>query len=191
MQYFFQQWGRDAYLLSMFEVSVVQRGFTLLELMASIAILAIVVGVAVPSFMTVIENNRSQMAAEAFYSALIAARSEAVKRNQPIVLCKSADELTCINTNDWEQGWIIFADENANNALDVDEPLVQTNGLLRGATLRASFGANDLLTYLPDGTLAAIETFNICIDGDITRGYNIDLNVTGRPSKAKGAIGCP
>jgi type IV fimbrial biogenesis protein FimT len=169
----------------------VERGFTLLELMASIAILAIVAGFAVPSFILIIENNRSQAATEAFFSTLIAARSEAVKRNQPIVLCKSADELTCTNANDWEQGWLAYADVDADSVFDVGEPIVQTNQALRGATLRASFGANDIFVYQPDGALAANETFNICIDGDVTRGYNIDLNVTGRPSRAKGATGCP
>lgn len=63
-----------------------QRGFTLLELMATIAVLAIVLSLAAPSMRTAIEKRRTTAAAEEVYSQLQLARSEAIARSQPVFM---------------------------------------------------------------------------------------------------------
>lgn len=167
------------------------RGFTLLELMITIAVAAIVAGIAVPSFQSLIENNRVQTQANTFFTSLIAARSEAVKRNHPVVLCKSADGASCTTGNNWEQGWLSFADADADSVLDTGEDILQSYPSAPAITIRAVNGADDLLAYLSDGTVAAAETFNICTDSDTTRGRQIIITVTGRPSRDLGATACP
>lgn len=168
-----------------------ERGFTLLEMMAAIAILTIVVGIGLPSFTYIVENNRIQAAADTFFSALVIARSEAVKRNQQVVLCKSANATSCTTSGNWEQGWLIFADTDGDTVLDSGESIVQTNNALPGVTLRAVNGSDDLFAYLPDATLTAAEIFDICIDSDTDSGRSIDIGITGRPSRDKGATQCP
>ncbi|MGQ9427294.1 GspH/FimT family pseudopilin [Gilvimarinus sp. F26214L] len=170
---------------------LVPRGFTLLELMASIAVLAIVVGVALPSFQGIVESNRVQTQANTFYTSLIAARSEAVKRNQPVVLCKSADGASCTTDDHWEQGWLTYADANGDGIKDAGEPIVQNYPATPGITIRASNGADDLFAFRGDGTVEDAETFNLCVDNDVTRGRRIEVNVTGRPSRDKEASACP
>lgn len=99
------------------------EGFTLIELMVTIAILAIVIGVAIPSFTSQIRNNRSAALAEELATALNYARSEAVKRSGLVSLCASGDGATC--SNDWTEGWMVFVDgaSSETGALNVSTVL--------------------------------------------------------------------
>ncbi|MEE4379215.1 MAG: GspH/FimT family pseudopilin, partial [Candidatus Competibacteraceae bacterium] len=88
------------------DILMKQNGFTLLELMVTMAIAAIVLTVAVPSFQGIILNNRIASHTNDFASSLNLARSEAVKRARRTVLCKSSDGATCDTSSaGWEQGW--------------------------------------------------------------------------------------
>ena len=166
------------------------RGFTLLELVTTIAILAIVAGIGVPSFISTIQNNRVQAAANDFFLSIIQARSEAVKRNQAVVLCKSDDGASCTNAGGWEQGWIAFV--STDTTLDAGEPIFASYGALNGSTtLRAVNGSDDTLSILSDGSTGFNEVFNICVNTDTSRGRNIDISVTGRPARELGATQCP
>jgi type IV fimbrial biogenesis protein FimT len=166
------------------------RGFTLLELMVTIAIMAIVAGLAAPSFVLTIENNRVQTAANNFFLSVIQARNEAVKRNQPVVLCKSANGTSCTSSGDWEQGWIAFVSEDAT--LDAGEPIFAAYGKLPGEiTLRAANGSDDTLSILSDGSTGFAEVFNVCTGSDVERGRSVDISVTGRPARELEATECP
>lgn len=168
------------------------RGFTLLELMVTIAILAIVAGLSTPSFLRTIENNRAATASNDFALAIIQARSEAVKRNQPVAICKSSDGATCTNSDDWEQGWISFVDVDGDSILDGGDTIFAQHEALDGnTTLRAVNGTDSVLPILSDGTTGFLEVFDICVDTDTSRGRSIDLAVTGRPSRDVGATQCP
>lgn len=84
-----------------------QRGFTLLEAMVTVAILAILVGIGVPSFRATMERNRVTTIANDFLYHLQLTRSEAVKRNQSMVLCSSINGTNCSEDTDWALGWLI------------------------------------------------------------------------------------
>lgn len=73
-----------------------QAGFTLVELMVTVAIAAILLGIGVPSFRALIENNRIAAASNDVVTALQYARSEAVKRGVLVDVCGTADQATCI-----------------------------------------------------------------------------------------------
>ena len=92
-----------------------QSGFTLIELMVVISILAILLGIGVPSFRATIEGNRITTVANDLVGALQFARSEAVKRGTNVVLCSSADQASCSGV--WINGWVA-----RNNAAPADPP---------------------------------------------------------------------
>lgn len=83
-------------------------GFTMLELMVVIAIVAILASVAIPSFRTMIERNRVAGAVNQFVGDLQFARSEAIKRGSPVVICASTDGATCSGANAWHSGWLVY-----------------------------------------------------------------------------------
>lgn len=88
-----------------------QHGFTLGELMTTLAVLGIGLALAVPGFDTVMSNNRRATAINQMVSTMHAARSEAITRRTQVAVCPSSDGETC-NAAAWNEGWIYFADAN-------------------------------------------------------------------------------
>lgn len=90
-----------------------QNGFTLVELMVTIAILAIVLTIATPSFTNIILNNRIDSIAHELHGSLQLARSEAVKRKGAVRVCRSnADMDDCAEGSDWSVGWLILSKDD-------------------------------------------------------------------------------
>lgn len=85
-----------------------QQAFTLVELVITVAIAAIVLGLALPSFNTQIRNNSSVALGHEFASALNFARSEAIKRGARVSICASNNGVACVGA--WTDGWLIFVD---------------------------------------------------------------------------------
>lgn len=91
-----------------------QRGFTLMELMIAVTLLAIVTTLALPSFTQFIQNNRLSGQTNEMITALQLARSEAVMRGVPVAVCSSADGVSC--GGNWNQGWVAIADPAGDDA---------------------------------------------------------------------------
>ncbi|MEJ7686276.1 MAG: GspH/FimT family pseudopilin [Variovorax sp.] len=113
-----------------------QRGFTLIEAMVVIAISAILMAMAVPSMRQLIESNGVANSVNGFVGSLSFARSEALKRGVSVTMCRSSDAQaaspTCENAQDWQAGWIVFVDFNADgkrNAAD-GETVLRVQGSL-------------------------------------------------------------
>jgi type IV fimbrial biogenesis protein FimT len=147
-----------------------QRGFTLIELLVTMTILGVLAMVAVPSFNEAILSNRLSSYANTFVGATQLARSEAIKRNGNVVLCKSASGIACTTSGGWEQGWIVFADTGAganrgNGAFDADETRVLHQQIISTGGGFSFTGPNTVVyrgTGLKDGTSVTDETFTIC-----------------------------
>lgn len=92
------------------------RGFTFLELLVTIAIAAILVAVALPSFRGTIQRHRLRSAADNLQAAIDYARAEAVLRASYVSLCASADSATCSGAATYETGWIVYAHPVATTA---------------------------------------------------------------------------
>ena len=129
-------------------------GTTLVELLVVLAIAAIVLSMSAPSFHSLIASMRLKAVSELMVAHLHFARSEAIKRNARVVLCKSTDGKQCVSMGGWEQGWIVFHDANDNAQVDSQETillqllrpdLILTQGLKLfeaefGAASRSDFG---------------------------------------------------
>jgi type IV fimbrial biogenesis protein FimT len=88
-------------------------GFTLIELMVTLAVAAIALGIAIPSFNQTMRNNSSATLGNEMAGALNYARSEAIKRGKRVSICASNDGASCLAANNWKEGWLVFVDDAA------------------------------------------------------------------------------
>ncbi|MGD8940277.1 MAG: GspH/FimT family pseudopilin [Gammaproteobacteria bacterium] len=171
-------------------------GFTLIELMVTIALAAIILTQAVPSFNALVQNNRLISQKNEFISTLNLARSEALKRGTRVTVCASTDQATC-DTTDWEQGWIVFSDRNADRVLDsgtgaclaTEDCLIRVSaGLSSNNTLaaRKSGAAADtgFIQYTPRGAVDSAATFTFCDQRGEGHARATNINNLGRAISA-------
>jgi type IV fimbrial biogenesis protein FimT len=145
------------------------HGFTLIELLITVAIVAILAGVAVPSMMSTVKNNRSTALVNELISALNFARSEAVKRGLRVNLCpRNAAGDAC--GADWSSGWLVQMPDGA--VLQVwDDPGSSANVTTAPAVSLIAFGP--MGQQLPDGTDIVISAaFDHCT-GDQARSIRV------------------
>lgn len=177
-------------------------GFTLIELIVTVSIVAILVSIAAPSFRTMLENNRASAATNEFVSALLLARSEALKRRNNVSICTSIDQNTCAGNGvtDFTSGWIVFQDCNANgiieNNVDCDGDLIPDNEAILKAQselIQLDIAKNgaipDFFTYTFAGRSTAV-SFNVTRKNTTTPILTqIRTSLTGRIRTCKGV--CP
>lgn len=123
-------------------------GFTLVELMVVIAIVAILASLAAPSWQAMIVRNNIRTAVNDLAGSLQFARSEAVRLNSAITVCASTDAITCANTG-FENGWIVRTGAQTNDP-DNQQLLQDTlpRQFVRIASVRPAF---PIFTFLPNG----------------------------------------
>lgn len=182
------------------EARVFNAGFSLIELLIALSVMAILVGVAIPAYSTMLTSHRLTSQSNAFLSTLHLARSEAIKRNGRVVVCKSASGESCAASGDWEQGWIVFHDINNNASLDDGEDMLR-----RGEALDERFvmtGNSHVaayVSYTPLGltkkTSGAFQAGTITLCQPAASGGDarqVVISITGRPRIQKTtATSCP
>ncbi len=158
-------------------------GFTLVELMMTLLIAAVLLGIGVPGLASLMERNRLQSAADTLFTGLMLTRSEALKRNREVTLCKSSTGTGCTSAAQWHQGWLVYTDTDNDSAADPNEILRVEGPLKNGDTLFVS-GSDfaDDLTYTMDGSASGTGSFVFCnAAGDNEFGREVQVELTGRP----------
>jgi type IV fimbrial biogenesis protein FimT len=168
----------------------------MIELLVVMSIAAILLSIAVPSMTAMMATQRSKSLGNAFLTSLNLARNEAIKRNGRVVLCKSADGLSCLSSGGWEQGWAVFHDGNNNAAIDTDigEKAIQLQGAApQGLHLTGNTNVANYVSFSASGVAKLISgafqsgTLTLCLDpvssADVQQ---IILSATGRARLQKG-----
>jgi type IV fimbrial biogenesis protein FimT len=177
---------------SMRSKTVSSLGFTLVELMITVAIVGIVASLAVPSFQDMLNQNRASSLANELASSLNLARSEAIKRGTQVSVCKSANitasSPTCSTTANWQNGWLIFVDKSTSGTFDgTDTPLKVGQPSNNNAVITAAPTFTNYISYLPSGMSKGSGlpngSLDICVN-HIAR--SIIINTTGRNRFSKG-----
>ena len=187
-------------------------GFTLMELMITLSILSVIVVLAAPSFTGSVQRGRLTAQINQITGLIAYARSEAAKRpNTTITLCGSNDPTAATpvcNTSNWEAGWLIFSDANADKVLNVtnedlngnsildagedingngildsatDELLQLGTPLAGGNTLRTTgFTSSDSLQFNATGLPDSAGTFVLCDSKGVTKAKAVAVGIIGR-----------
>jgi type IV fimbrial biogenesis protein FimT len=108
-------------------MSPAQRGFTLMELMVTLAVVGALVTIAVPSMRTFSQNNRLTAAANDLLRSVQLARSEGIKRQDNVIVCASSNPTATNPTCSYGafRGWIVAQDTNGNWQRDTGEEVIE------------------------------------------------------------------
>lgn len=166
-------------------------GVTLSELLIVIALMGIFAAISVPSYRSIIQNNRAASLTNDFTSLLSYARSEAIKRGISVSVCASAttNQSACGGNNQWQNGWIVFIDANADGVLaNANDRLKVFHALPTGATLSST---KSYISYNSDGFVnSGVSIFTLSASGCTGQhGRMVNVSNTGRLSISAASCG--
>jgi type IV fimbrial biogenesis protein FimT len=156
-----------------------QDGFTLIEMMTTVAVLVVLLVIGAVSFSTTFKSNRLYSAQNELATSLALARSEAALRGVPVVLTATVSA----TGNEFGGGWTVYADLNGNGAFDAGEPVLRNQEALpddivatTGAATSFTFGSNGFL--VPANAI----TVSICrsvVTSDVVTEYTVVVQPNG------------
>jgi type IV fimbrial biogenesis protein FimT len=111
-----------------------QEGFTLTEMLVVSAIVAILLSVAIPSYKYITTSYRMSAEINSLLGDLQFARAEALKEGNGVTTCVSTDGKTCTGGTNWQQGWIVFSDQNSDQQVDGTDLVLKVQSVFSGTT---------------------------------------------------------
>ncbi len=140
-----------------------QTALTLVELISTLATVCILLAIGIPSALTLSASSSTTTAVNSMALHLHLARSEAVKRGVPVVLCPSTDGQSCLNSFEWQQGFILFVDDNRNRSPDGSETVLRFQQPNRHRVRILTSVGRKRLIYQPSGmSPGSTATITIC-----------------------------
>ncbi|RTZ60980.1 MAG: hypothetical protein DSZ32_02655 [Gammaproteobacteria bacterium] len=129
-----------------------ETGFTLLELIITLAIVGVLLVIAIPSFKSLRTETRLTALTNELISAYRLARNRAIHSNKRVTLCRSKDGATCYTGQGWNDGWMVF-EEFANYAVrEPDEIILLVHEPVTGGlTISANAPVKDYISFTPAG----------------------------------------
>jgi len=170
-----------------------QKGYSLPEAMVVMLLFAVCITQAAPALSGVLDNVRIRAGASALMASLHLARSEAIRRNARVVLCKSVNGNACTPKGGWQGGWILFQDANGNGVRDPGEDVFHREASLpSNLRMLGNTTVDDYVAYtglgkttlnsgaFQAGTITVCQTLTQRVDA-----YQIVINSSGRARLAK------
>ncbi len=155
-------------------------GFTLVELLTTVAIFTTLLSLAIPEFRSMAERNQIATAHNAFLSTIHFTRSEAIKRGNNVIICKWDNiQATCDSARSWQSGWAVFDDKNGNNSKDTNEDIIHIHKALP-SNIQMHYNHIKLKYNAKGLSLGYSGTITFCSDGEHTTKQGMTLSLVGR-----------
>lgn len=161
------------------------HGFTLIELVTTIAVASILLSIAIPGVERFTLNARQSGAINEFVSAMHLARNTAITTNERITVCASGDGADCESVA-WDRGWIVFVDNDRDQDVDGDDTIIGTGAAIEGLEIDSGQFSRFFM-YRPNGRVmnATVDAnsgeFTVCdLRGD-AHAKVVIMDLAGRP----------
>lgn len=166
-----------------------RRGFSLIEVMVAVALVAVLLSIAIPAFSSMLARNQLVAATNGARGALLAARQAAVMQGRPVSICAGTPDSGC--TGDWAGGeWVVFADANHDGEIDAGERVVRHGRVpALGDTVRldANGPLRTALVYVPLGHAERVSgafgagRLRVCAEADLApNARELVISASGR-----------
>ena len=156
------------------------NGFTVLEIMVTLSITAILLSLGVPAFQDYSLRQRMNASISALHNDLLYGRSQAVYRNTQVVACPGSPSSGCAQSTDWTAGWILFDDTDTDRQHQADEDLLRHGQGLENIRIHSSSGRNNFRFYPNGSSPGSNGSLSLCGAGGPQRARKLVISNLGR-----------
>ena len=165
----------------------INAGFSLLELMVTVSIVAILVSLGVPSFQSFALKQRLSSAVNALHNDLLLARAQAIHRDMQVIVCPWAADSGCTGTSDWSEGWIVFGDSNEDKNIQNDETILRYGQKVENVMIHSTAGRSNFRFYSNGTAPGSNGSISLCGLGGPQKARKLVISNLGRIRRDKAA----
>ena len=156
------------------------RGFTLIELMVVVALMAIILGLGIPSFRNLIEKMAVESEAKMIVEGLRTARLTAIEEKANVVVCASANGTSC--SDPWDNGFIVYRDSDNSGTLNGTEEVLFGHQFRDSVIVITGSGQNQNFFFNNNGwSPGSADSLLVCAEAGTNRNaYAVIINRAGR-----------
>lgn len=171
-----------------------QLGFNLIELVTTLSVSAIALGVGLPLFGSVHAGMQQRTAMNQWMAGLASARIAAIERGSNVVACPSSGEV-CAATSFWQDGWIVFEDTNRDAQRTAGETILLVEPATPGVRIATNAGRRHIRYRLDGSSEGSNATITFCDRRGAAKARTLVINNAGRvrggaASPSQAAVAC-